>query len=357
MGNLMDIEKKIDIVKSEPTEEIVTVEDLRTILETNSKPKHYIGIEISGIPHIGHLFVGGKKINDLDSIGVKTQLLLADWHSVANKKLGGDWDKIKELSKFYKDLFKAFCPNLNIILGSELYEKNDNYWKNMINTSTEVTVARATRTLIIQGRNEKDTLYVSQYIYPIMQAIDIEALDADIPHSGIDQRRVHMLAKEIFSSRKNKRIIAPVHHHLLPSLLEPPRISENMEKEEIVAAMKMSKSKPGSAISVLSTDDEIRSMIKKGWCPERITLENPILELVRYVIIPNLNSFKIERKSEHGGNLDYNNYKELEVDYANGKIHPLDLKNAVASSIIKIFEKIRPVTDRYKDRVIDIIGK
>ena len=285
IGIIMDIDKKIDIIKSEPTEEIVTIDDLKHILETNNKPKHYIGLEISGIPHIGHLFVGGKKINDLDMVGVKTNILLADWHSVANKKLGGDWDKIKELSKFYNDLFKAFCPNANIVLGSDLYEKNDEYWKNLISTSTQVTIARATRTLIIQGRNEKDTLYVSQYIYPIMQAIDIEALDVEIPHAGMDQRRVHMLAKEIFETRTPKRIIAPIHHHLLPSLLEPPKIESSMVKEEIVAAMKMSKSKQGSAISILATDDEIRSTIKKGWCPERVTLENPILELIKYVVV------------------------------------------------------------------------
>ncbi len=353
----MDIDKKIDIIKSEPTEEIVTIEDLKQILETNSKPKHYMGIEISGIPHIGHVFVGGKKINDLDSIGAKTNVLLADWHSVANKKLNGDWDKIKELSKFYSDLFKAFCPNVNIVLGSDLYEKNDSYWKNLINTSTQITIARATRTLIIQGRSEKDTLYVSQYIYPIMQAIDIEALDVDIPHAGIDQRRVHMLAKEIFETRTPKRIIAPLHHHLLPSLLEPPKINNSMVKEEIVAAMKMSKSKPGSAISILATDDEIRSTIKRGWCPERITIENPILELVKYVIIPNLKSLDIERKKEHGGDLNYIDYKELERAYANGMIHPLDLKNAVATAIIKLFKQIRPVTEKYKEQVLNLMNE
>ena len=189
-----------------------------------------------------------------------------------------------------------------------------------------------------------------------MQAIDIEALDVDIPHAGIDQRRVHMLAKEIFETRTPKHIIAPIHHHLLPSLLEPPKISNDMAKEEIVAAMKMSKSKPGSAISILATDDEIRNIIKKGWCPERITIENPILELVKYVIIPNLKIFDIERKKEHGGDLNYINYKELEKAYANGEIHPLDLKNAVATSIIKLFKQIRPITEKYKEQVLSLVN-
>ena len=85
-------------------------------------------------------------------------------------------------------------------------------------------------------------------------------------------------------------------------------------------------------------------------------MENPILELIKYVIIPNLKSFDIERKKEYGGDLNYIDYKELEMAYANGKIHPLDLKNAVANAIIKLFKQIRPVTEKYKEQVLDIMN-
>ena len=85
---LMDIETKLAIVKSEPLEEVITEPELRTLLETTGRPKHYFGLEISGMPHIGHLLLGGKKINDLASIGVETQILLADWHTMANNKFG-----------------------------------------------------------------------------------------------------------------------------------------------------------------------------------------------------------------------------------------------------------------------------
>src|SRR5271156_2859058 len=198
----MDIDEKIKLIKSEPTEEIITEERLKNLLETKAHPKHYLGIEISGMPHIGHVLVAGKKINDLDKAGVKTQIWLADWHTMANNKLGGDWDRIIKASKFYKELFKAFCPNTDILLGSEVYHNNDDYWKMIIQMSRRVTLARATRTLVIMGRNEKDTLHVSQYLYPIMQAADIEVLDADIPHAGMDQRKVHVLALELFKELK-----------------------------------------------------------------------------------------------------------------------------------------------------------
>ena len=57
----MDIESKMELIKSEPTEEIITDKDMRALLETNQSPKHYFGLEISGMPHIGHILVAGKK--------------------------------------------------------------------------------------------------------------------------------------------------------------------------------------------------------------------------------------------------------------------------------------------------------
>ena len=59
--------------------------------------------------------------------------------------------------------------------GLRLYKNNEEYWKNVIQFARRTTMARATRTLIIQGRSETDTLHVSQYIYPIMQVNDILA--------------------------------------------------------------------------------------------------------------------------------------------------------------------------------------
>jgi tyrosyl-tRNA synthetase len=334
----MDIETKIELIKSEPTEEIVTERDLRTLLESNEHPKQYDGFEI-GMLHLGHVFIAGKKINDLEKAGVKTQVLLADWHTMANNKMGGDWERIIKASKVLMKIFETACPNTKIILGSELYKDNDEYWKTVMRIARRTTMARATRTLIIQGRSEKDTLHVSQYIYPIMQAADILALGADIPLAGMDQRRVHMLAKETFEELGFRKIV-PVHLHLLAGLLEPPNIQDK-EKEEIVAEMKMSKSKPGSGISVVATDEEVHSAIKTAWCPGKVVDRNPILELCRYMIIPVTGHVLVERKSEHGGDMDYPDYKGLEEDFRNGKLHPLDLKNAVERSVITMIEPIR----------------
>ncbi len=351
----MDIETKLALIRSEPLEEVVTEDELRKLLETKSHPTHYIGFEISGMPHIGHVLVAGKKINDLDKAGIKTQVLLADWHTVANNKLGGDWEKIVKVAGFYKRLFNVVCPNTKVVLGSDLYKGNDEYWKLVIRMARKVTIARATRTLIIQGRSEKDTLHVSQYIYPIMQALDIHAMGADIPHAGMDQRRIHMLAKELFHEM-NLGEIVPIHHHLLASLAEPPKITDGAEKEEIVAAMKMSKSKPGSAIPILATDEEVKATLKHAWCPDGVVENNPVLELCKYVLFPINNRFKVERSEKYGGDVEFASYKELEDAFAGKKLHPMDLKNSVGSGISRLLNPIRDSLGKEKDEILKLIG-
>ena len=41
-----------------------------------------------------------------------------------------------------------------------------------------------------------------------------------------------------------------------------------------------------------------------------------------------------------GGDVVYSSYKELELDFAAKKLHPMDLKNAVSKSIFSIMEPI-----------------
>lgn len=194
----MDVETRMQLALKMPTQEIVKEDELRELFETKAHPTHYLGLEISGLLHLGSLFFNGLKFNDLIKAGVKCHVYLADWHSVINNKLGGDWEKIQKASEYYEEAFKFFCPGINIVKGSDLYRNNDEYWKNVVDFSRHVTLSRATRCLAIMGRSENDALSVSQYLYPSMQAVDIKALGADIAHAGMDQRKVHMLAREIY---------------------------------------------------------------------------------------------------------------------------------------------------------------
>ena len=53
-----------------------------------------------------------------------------------------------------------------------------------------------------------------------MQAVDIHSLNVDIAHAGMDQRKIHMLVREIFPKMK-WRVPVAIHHKLLPGLSKP----------------------------------------------------------------------------------------------------------------------------------------
>jgi len=340
----MDVEKRLDLIKRPPTEEIITEEELRELLETTTHPKHYIGFEISGLLHLGTLIICGYKINDLAEAGVDVTVYLADWHSFINKKLGGNWENILKAAKYYEKAFKFFCPKAKIVLGSELYHHNDEYWKDVIRFSSHITLARNIRCLTIMGRSEKEKLSFAQYIYPPMQAVDIKYLGKDIPHGGMDQRKVHVLAKEVFPKLGWKKPV-PLHHHLLMGLAGPPKIKTKNKLEKVVA-MKMSKSKPWTCIFIHDSEEQIRKKLLKAWCPERQVEFNPVLELVKYIIFHEKKEFLVERESKHGGDIVFSSYEELEKEYIKGNLHPLDLKLSVAREISNILDPIRKYFER-----------
>jgi len=335
----MDIETKLDWIKKPPTEEILVEDELKELLQTNDHPQHYIGFEISGMLHLGNMIVSGFKINDLIKAGVKCQAYLADWHSFINNKFNGDWDKILTAAKYYEEAFKFFCPGVKIVIGSDLYHNNDEYWRRIMKFSKHMTLARTLRCMTIMGRNENENLDLSQYFYPPMQAVDVKEIGADIPHGGMDQRKAHVLAREIFPKMGWKKPIA-VHHHLLMGIAEPVKL-ERGDKLEQVTASKMSKSKPWTALFIHDNEEQIKEKLKKAWCPEKQTDMNPILEILKHVIFHERKSFKLERDSKFGGTIEFESYEELEAKYAKGEIHPKDLKDNVAGELSKIIEPLR----------------
>ena len=343
----LDIETKIDLIKRPPTEEILIESELRELLQTNPHPGHYQGFEISGLLHLGNFVVSGFKINDFLKAGIKCQAYMADWHSFINNKFGGDWDKILTAAKYNAEAFKFFCPDVKIVVGSELYHNNDEYWRNLVKFSKHMTLSRTLRCLTIMGRSENEKLDLSQYFYPPMQAVDVHEIGADIPHGGLDQRKAHVLAREVFPKMGWQKPVA-VHHHLLMGIAEPVKLQAKDKLEQVIAS-KMSKSKPWTAIFVHDNEEQIKEKMRKAWCPEKQTEMNPILEMVKHVIFHERQTFSIERPAKFGGTIEFENYDELEKAYRSGSLHPQDLKNAIAKEIAAILEPIRKYFESNKE--------
>lgn len=331
----MDVIRRTELIERPPTEEVVTHNELVELLKTNSAPKHYIGLEISGFVHLGSLISTGFKINDFIKAGIDCTIFLADWHTMINDKLGGNWETISQVSRYYSEAFKLVCPDARIVIGSDLYDSKKEYWKEFMKFTKHTSLKRTMRTLTIMGRSEDESkIDLAKLLYPPMQAVDIHSLDLDIVHAGMDQRKIHMLVREIFPKMRWKVPIA-VHHKLLPGLSKP------VGSDLILG--KMSKSDPNSGIFIHDSDEQIRTKINKSWCEQANVENNPLLEIARIVIFHEFDEFRVERPEKFGGNTDYTSFGQLETDFADGKLHPTDLKKTVGDYLIKI---VSPVRDR-----------
>ncbi len=316
----MDLEKKVALVKRN-AEEVVTEEELRELLETNDEPTAYVGYEPSGEIHLGHMMTV-QKLMDLQQVGFRIIVLLADVHAYLNEK--GDFDEIRRIAEFNKKAFIALGLEENkakFVLGSE-YQLSKDYVLDVLRMARITTLNRARRSMDEVSRRKEDPM-VSQMIYPLMQALDIAHLGVDLAVGGMDQRKIHMLARENLPKLGYK---APVCLHT-PILV-------GLDGE------KMSSSK-GNYISVRDSEEEVERKILKAYCPKGQIEDNPIIQIVRYYILPRFGRILIEREEKFGGDVEYESFEELASDFKSGRLHPLDLKKAVAKYLNKILENVR----------------
>ena len=215
-----------------------------------------------------------------------------------------------------------------------------------------MTLSRARRSVTIMGRKKGEEINFAQLIYVPMQVADIFSLKVNLPHGGLDQRKAHVIALEVWKDFGYKPVA--VHHHLLlgmhiteeqrKKILEAKRTGNRELFEESIIEIKMSKSKPESAIFIHDSEEEIKRKIMKAFCPPNEIEFNPIIELLKYIIFPYLErkNRKLEIENlKKGTKKTYEKLEDFENDYIKGEIHPLDLKNAVANYLIEILEPAR----------------
>ncbi|MAG47961.1 tyrosine--tRNA ligase [archaeon] len=327
----MDIKERLELIKRN-VDEVITERELEDLLRKKKKPSVYIGTAITGRPHIGY-FPIILKLADFLKAGFKVKLLLADFHGALDNT---PWDVLEKRYNYYKKvmplMFEAIGANISnfeMVKGSS-FQMDKNYFADVLKMSTFVSIndcKRAASEVVKFGDNPK----LSGLIYPIMQSIDEEYLDVDMQYGGVDQRKILMFARENLPQigyKKRVEIMTP----LIPGLI----------------GKKMSASIPESKVDLLDKEDVVLKKVNKAHCLEG-DVDNGLLPFVKYVIMTlkkdSKESFVIERDKKYGGNLEFNNYDELEKAFANKELHPMDLKNSVAREINLL---LKPMQKKFK---------
>ena len=162
----------------------------------------------------------------------------------------------------------------------------------------------------------------------------------------MDQRKVNVLAREYCDEIKRKLKPIILSHHMLMGL------KQGQEK--------MSKSDPESAIFMEDSETEVRTKIKKAYCPPQEVTGNPCLEYLKYVVFPWFEgSLLVSRSDQNGGDKVYSAYEDLEKDYVTGELHPGDVKAALTKSLNAILQPVRDhfSSNEYAKKLLATIKK
>lgn len=320
----MDNEERKELVLRN-SEEIIQEEELDQILEEKDEPRAYIGNETSGPVHLGH-WIQIRKMKDLQKAGFQPVVLFADLHTYLNKKGSEEW--IQDMVDYWQATFEACGLDAEYVKGRDFQEETE-YFHDVLAMTQETTVNRGERAMG-EVASEQESIYTSQIVYPLMQALDIVHLDLDLAVAGIDQRKIHMLAREKL----------PKLGYDKPTCLHWPLLSSLSGEGD-----KMSSSKKNTMFPLHADPSRIRETLEDAYCPQGEVEDNPVIEIAEIFIFGADRELHIERKDEYGGELHYKEFQELEEDFESGELHPLDLKNAVADEVVERFE---PVRERFK---------
>ncbi len=329
----MDTGRKLILVKRN-TAEILTEDHLRQKFESKKRLFAYYGTAPTGLYHMGYL-VPLSKLFDFNKAGISNKVLIADIHASLDD-LKTQWEEVDAVADYYKKCIELSFPwdkKPEFVFGSS-FQLNKNYQADVLKLSSLSTVARVTRAAseVTRMKNPK----VSELIYPIMQSLDEEYLNVDIQLGGIDQRHIFAYAREY-----------------LPLLNYEPRVE--IMTPLIVSlkgqGVKMSASMPESRILVHDSEETIRKNINNAYCPMGIVQDNPVLQLTKFIVFGVNNKLKIERDEKFGGNIIFDSYEQLENEFVNKNIHPMDLKNTLSNNLIKIFSKVRNYFEKNSDMI------
>ena len=325
----MDTAERVDLV-TRHTAEVVTDDELEELLADGS-PSAYIGYAPTGEMHIGH-FTTMRKLADLTAADVDVTVLIADLHAHLDDEKS-PFDLLDARSEYYRVTIEGMIEaaggdpdDITFVRGMD-FQLDEEYTLDLYQMAAETTLSRAQRAASEVVR-ESDSPKLGGLLYPLMQSLDVRALEADIAYGGIDQRGIYMLARELL----------PDHDWREPICLFAPLLSG-------LSGGKMSASDETSKVNLNDSPEAVQEKIDAAYCPMGEVEDNGVLEYVRYLVFPVLDdrgeSFVVERPEEYGGDLTYESYDALESDFVSEELHPADLKSAAGEYISEVIDPIR----------------
>lgn len=291
------VEEQLKII-NKGVELIVSEEELRLKLEKSIKNNNPLTIKLGLDPsapdiHLGHAVVL-RKIKQMQDLGHKAVIVIGDFTGkigdptgkAKGRKALTEEEVLKNAETYKNQIFKILDKDKTEVKFNSTWLSKLNF-DDVLKLAATTTVARMLERDDFQKRyNNNVPIGIHEFFYPLMQAYDSVALEADIELGGTDQTFNILMGRTLQKTRGQEQQIA-----MFMPILEGLDGIEKMSKslgnyigvnEEANVMFKKVMEVPDSLIIKyfeLATDEhpdkieEIKERLNKGENPRDIKLE------------------------------------------------------------------------------------
>ncbi|KAK4320519.1 hypothetical protein Pmani_008622 [Petrolisthes manimaculis] len=331
-------------------------------------------------------------MRDFIEAGCRITILASDILSYLDASQKVPWSLTKHRAEYYTQMIRAAMSLSKIPLeavrfanGSD-FQTSEEYTLDLYRLSALVTCRESASAV---SNTLKDPSLLSALIYPDLMTLDIKHFNPDIffcgqSHSGMFEfmkRGLGLIGEGVCVSGDecvcggkggvcasesggvcaSEGVCAPACVSIagaeLPSLLNRSPLTPEQE-----------------FIDLTQQDSQIKKKIKTAFCEEGNVTFNPILAIVKTVIMPmlqnqpqqqekeenqesktkengtaeikeNKSAFRIARSEANGGDLEFTSFSDLEETFREKRLHPGDLKNSVIEHLKNVIRPIRAMAE------------
>lgn len=278
------------------------------------------GIQPTGPLHIGNYLGAVKNLLKLQNeYKGRCFVFIADYHSITE-----DYDPKEKQNQILVLAAELLALGLdpkrvNLYVQSEVPEVTELAW--VFNTVTPISFLERMTQYKDKAARQKENINVGLFDYPVLQAADILMMKGTVVPVGADQVQHVELTRDI--ARFFNRKFGETFNEPKPLLTAVSRVMSLVDPEK-----KMSKSMPGSFISLADTPEEIKSKLRgavSDMGPKTSEMSSGIANLFTLL-------------KEFGSAADV---KKMESAYGSGALKYVELKDLIAERIAEHFADFR----------------
>ncbi|MCL4138260.1 UNVERIFIED_CONTAM: hypothetical protein GTU68_033801 [Idotea baltica] len=285
---------------------------------------------VTGKPNIS-LLGQISKVKDFVEAGCSVTVLASEIasHLDANQV---PWDIAPHRAQYYLEVIKCALQANGVPLDKFKFMKGSDF---QFTKDYALDLYRMTALVSCKEASEasstilKDPTLLSALLVPDMMTLDEKHCGADIHFGGTLLFPIFKFAEDNIH-HVDSRSVLHLGYDDMPSLLNRAALSPEEEYLELI-----------------EPETSLKKKIKAAFCELGNVKFNPVLSLVKQIILPSLagEGFTITRTPENGGDRCFTSFSDLEKYFASGELHPGDLKEAVLAHLKSLIAPIRKATD------------